>query len=56
MFGADYIVFGTDCPIFRTDWTFQAIENAQISETEKEGIRTDNAVQLLANRWPELGA
>jgi predicted TIM-barrel fold metal-dependent hydrolase len=56
VFGADHIVFGTDCPIFRTDWTFQAIARAQISETEKEGIRTANAARLLSPLWPELGA
>ena len=55
VFGADHIVFGTDCPIFRTDWTFQAISRAQISETEKEGIRTANAARLLSPLWPELG-
>ncbi len=55
LFGPEHIVFGTDCPIFRTDWTFQAINNAAISETEKEGIRTTNAARLLASLWPELG-
>jgi len=55
LFGPEHIVFGTDCPIFRTDWTFQAIDNAQISEAEKEGIRTTNAARLLALFWPELG-
>jgi len=55
LFGPEHIVFGTDCPIFRTDWTFQAIDNAQISETEKEGVRSTNAARLLANLWPELG-
>jgi predicted TIM-barrel fold metal-dependent hydrolase len=55
VFGAEHIVFGTDCPIFRTDWSFQAIEHAQISEADKAGIRTGNAAQLLAPLWPELG-
>jgi len=55
LFGPEHIVFGTDCPIFRTDWSLKAIDSAQLSETEKEGIRTGNAAQLLAGVWPELG-
>lgn len=56
LFGPEHIVLGTDCPIFRTDWSLKAIENAAISESEKEGIRTTNAAQLLSSLWPELSA
>jgi len=55
LFGPEHLVFGTDCPIFRTDWSFRAIQEARISETEREGIRTANAARLLFDVWPELG-
>ncbi|MAF48395.1 MAG: amidohydrolase family protein [Rhodospirillales bacterium] len=54
LFGPEHIVFGTDCPIFRTDWSLNAIDAASLSETEKEAIRWRNAAELLAPLWPEL--
>ncbi|NQV56474.1 MAG: amidohydrolase family protein [Rhodospirillales bacterium] len=54
LFGAEHIVLGTDCPIFRTDWSLNAIDNAQISDADKEGIRSKNAIGLLNSVWPEL--
>lgn len=48
VYGADRIVLGTDCPIFRTDWTLQAIDAARIAADDKAAIRSGNAARLLA--------
>jgi len=48
MYGADRIVFGTDCPIFRADWSLEAVRTAKISEFEREQILYRNAEALLA--------
>jgi predicted TIM-barrel fold metal-dependent hydrolase len=48
MYGADRIVFGTDCPIFRTDWSQEAVHAAKISDLEREQILYRNAEALLA--------
>ena len=45
--GADRIVLGTDCPIFRTDWTLAAIREARLTEQERDKILTGNAAALL---------
>ncbi len=47
IYGADRIVVGTDCPIFRTDWTLKAISDARITEDERDAIRGGNAAALL---------
>ena len=47
IYGADRIMVGTDCPIFRTDWTLQAITDARITEDERALIRGGNAAELL---------
>ena len=38
-FGADLILLGTDCPIFRTDRSLAAIEAADLTAAEKDGVR-----------------
>jgi predicted TIM-barrel fold metal-dependent hydrolase len=48
VFGHDRLVMGTDCPIFRTDWTLRAIAAARLTEAERAAIRHDNAARLLA--------
>lgn len=50
-FGAELIMLGTDCPIFRTDRSLAAIEAADITEDEKQAIRHDNAANLLGELW-----
>ncbi len=47
IYGADRILVGTDCPIFRTDWTLRAISDARITEDERNAIRGGNATELL---------
>lgn len=47
-FGADKIVLGTDCPIFSTEWTLDAVREARLSHAEREAILGANAARLLA--------
>ncbi len=46
-YGADKILFGTDCPIFLTDWSQDAVANANLSVDDKHAIREGNAACLL---------
>ena len=46
-YGADRIVVGTDCPIFRADWMLTAIDQARLTDKERGMIRTGNAAALL---------
>jgi len=48
VFGADRIVFGTDCPIFSTEQSLNAVATADISDADRQKILTGNAEQLLA--------
>ena len=48
VYGADRIVFGTDCPIFRTDWSLDAVRTAKITPQERDKILYRNAEALLA--------
>ena len=47
LFGADRVVFGTDCPIFLTDWSKKAIDDARLSDVDREAILFGNAEELL---------
>ncbi len=47
LYGADRVVIGTDCPIFRTDWTLEAVRQARLAGDERELILVDNAQRLL---------
>lgn len=46
-FGADKVVIGTDCPIFRADWTLEAVRKARISDEDRRAILCENAKRLL---------
>ena len=48
MYGADRIVFGTDCPIFRTDWSLDAVRAAEITPEVRDMILHKNAEAILA--------
>jgi predicted TIM-barrel fold metal-dependent hydrolase len=48
IFGADRILLGTDCPIFLTERSLNAVTNANISDFDKKLISTDNAATLLS--------
>ena len=48
IFGANRIVLGTDCPIFSTEKSLNAVAKANIKDSEKQLILNDNAKELLA--------
>lgn len=48
LFGSDRVVFGTDCPIFLTDWSKKAIADARLGDAERNAILFGNAEELLA--------
>lgn len=56
VYGADRIVLGTDCPIFRSDWTLDAIREARLTDTQREAILSGNAQRLLARFEPPPAA
>ncbi|TAK87712.1 MAG: amidohydrolase [Betaproteobacteria bacterium] len=47
IYGAERIVFGTDCPIFRVDWTLAAVRQARLAEADRAAILSGNAERLL---------
>lgn len=54
IYGAERIVFGTDCPIFRADWTLAAVRQARLAEADRVAILAGNAARLLDRfRVPE---
>ncbi|HXQ53990.1 MAG TPA: amidohydrolase family protein [Stellaceae bacterium] len=48
VYGADKIVFGSDGTHFGMDWTQKAINEARISDAEKDLIRGGNAARAIA--------
>lgn len=48
VYGADKIVFGSDGTGFGMEWTHKAINDARLSETEREAIRHTNAARAIA--------
>ena len=51
IYGAERIVFGTDCPIFRADWTLAAVRRAGLAEADRAAILAGNAEKLLGRFW-----
>ncbi len=49
-FGAENILFGSDTPIYNSDWQQEALRNARISEGERAAISHNNAARLLSNK------
>jgi predicted TIM-barrel fold metal-dependent hydrolase len=49
VYGANRVVLGTDCPIFRTDWTLDAVRTANITTDEKTALLQGNAERLLGH-------
>lgn len=47
--GADYIIFGSDCPWHAPSWDIRMIETLELTEGEKEKIYYKNAVKLLGS-------
>jgi predicted TIM-barrel fold metal-dependent hydrolase len=48
LYGADRIVCGTDGSEFGVDWTRKALQEARISEDERQQILTRNAAAMMA--------
>jgi aminocarboxymuconate-semialdehyde decarboxylase len=48
VYGADKIVAGTDGTLFGMEWTEKALDEANISDADKEAIRHGNAERVLA--------
>tara|TARA_B100000214_G_scaffold339517_1_gene285355 strand:- start:50 stop:919 length:870 start_codon:yes stop_codon:yes gene_type:complete len=46
-YGADKILFGSDCPIFMTDWSLDAVANTRLCDADKHAIREGNAARLF---------
>jgi predicted TIM-barrel fold metal-dependent hydrolase len=51
-YGADRIMFGTDGTGFGCKWTHDALDEARISEGERELIRHGNAARLMSHLVP----
>ncbi len=49
-FGAENILFGSDCPIYRSDWQLAAVRAAEISDSDRRMILTGNSARVLP-RW-----
>ena len=47
IFGADKIVFGTDCPIFSTERSLDAVKHSNLTDNNKNLILSINATELL---------
>jgi predicted TIM-barrel fold metal-dependent hydrolase len=54
VYGAEKIVCGSDGTDFGMDWTNRALDEARISEEEKNLIREGNAMRALANSTSSL--
>jgi predicted TIM-barrel fold metal-dependent hydrolase len=47
LYGADRVMLGTDCPIFRTDWTLDAVRATRLEPEQRDMILHRNARSLL---------
>ena len=47
-YGADRVLFGSDCPIYRSDWTLDAVRQARIPEEDRLALLNGNAARLIA--------
>jgi predicted TIM-barrel fold metal-dependent hydrolase len=49
-FGAENILFGTDNPIYRSEWQLDSVRDANILDEERQAILHDNGARAL-RRW-----
>lgn len=47
VFGADRVMMGSDCPIFRSEDMLEAVRAARISDADRKRLLYDNAAALL---------
>jgi predicted TIM-barrel fold metal-dependent hydrolase len=52
VYGADRVVFGTDCPVFETPRTLRAVADARLDDSQRRAILSDNAAALLDRASP----
>lgn len=55
LYGVDRIVYATDGTAFGCDWTNKAIDDANLTEAERDMIRTGNAMTMLGHLAPLHG-
>jgi aminocarboxymuconate-semialdehyde decarboxylase len=55
LYGANKIVFGSDGTAFGMDWTHKAIDEARISDADRQAIRRDTAAALFARMRQHAG-
>jgi predicted TIM-barrel fold metal-dependent hydrolase len=55
LYGVDRIVYATDGTAFGCDWTNKAIDDASLTEAERDMIRTGNAMTMLGHLAPLQG-
>jgi predicted TIM-barrel fold metal-dependent hydrolase len=48
VYGADRVLFGTDCPVFSTERTLAAVAEAGLPESDRAAVLHDNAAALLS--------
>lgn len=48
-FGAKNLLFGSDSPIYKSDWTLEAVRKAKISKADRQAILCGNAERVLLN-------
>ncbi len=46
-YGADRMLFGSDCPIYRSDWTLAAVRAADLDDRDREKLLRGNGRALL---------
>lgn len=56
VYGAEKITFGSDGTAFGMQWTQSAIDEARISEADREAIRSGNAAAAIARVGREVAA
>lgn len=52
IYGADRVVLGSDCPIYSTEFSLRALDEARIDAEARAAIRTGNAAAMLAGLLP----
>lgn len=49
-FGSENILFGTDNPVYRSEWQLDAVQRARISDGDRRAILHDNGTRAL-QKW-----
>ena len=49
LYGADRLLYATDGTAFGCDWTNKALEETNLTEDERDKIRSENAIAMLGH-------